>query len=117
MKYIVAYSVRQDEIDTWLNCYEASDAEEALYKWFTDDENGQFDKESRQDVKTAYEKENDEVFDSKDTNKLQEALQTYHKCLCTIVVALLTEDSVKQILELQSYCLSSQVGTDGDEDE
>jgi len=117
MKYIVVISIKQDEIDTWLNYYEAKDEAEALYKWFTD-KDGHLDDEYRQDIKTAYEKETTEVFNPKDHSVLREALQIYYTNLCTIVVALLTEDNIELILELQSYCLlSSQVGSDGDEEE
>jgi hypothetical protein len=108
MKYIVVISIKGDEIDTWLNYYEAVDEAEALYKWFSD-KDGYLDDEYRQEIKVAYEKETTEVFNPKDTDVLREALQIYYEDPCTIVVALLTEDSVKQILELQSYCLSSQI--------
>ena len=114
MKYIVVISIKQDEIDTWLNYYEAKDEAEALYKWFTD-KDGHLDDEYRQDIKTAYEKETTEVFNPKDTDVLREALQIFYEYPCTIIVALLTEDNIKLILELQSYCLSSQVGFDEDE--
>ena len=103
MKYIVVISIKQDEIDTWLNYYEAKDEAEALYKWFTD-KDGHLDDEYRQDIKTAYEKETTEVFNPKDTDVLREALQIFYEYPCTIIVALLTEDNIKLILELQSYC-------------